>query len=66
MEIHGNPLLRFSTYYRLPNDIKELITDYLVTPNTSIKNLEQSIEWQETLKKICKNPVLEDDLPPRE
>ncbi|XP_031625479.1 augmin complex subunit dgt5 [Contarinia nasturtii] len=54
LDLCANPLLNIKIYDQLPNDIKRLIFDYMITPAMSVKNLQSQIEWFSQMKIIEK------------
>lgn len=47
-----NPLVNFKIYSQLPDELKSLISDYMITPAASIKLLHSQINWFKQMEAI--------------
>lgn len=63
LELRKNPVIKLSIFSRFPKDIKALICDYLVTPNTSMKDQKSAVQWLLQLKEMATEVVIGEQLP---
>lgn len=63
LDLCANPLISGKVYDQLPNEVKRLIFDYMLTPATSVKNLQSQIEWLTQMEFIEKAFEAPDGLP---
>lgn len=52
MDVCANPLVQLDIYNQLPDEVKLLIPDHLLTPAASIKLLRSEIEWYKQIQAI--------------
>lgn len=55
-------MVNLKVYNQLPNEMKHLLFDHIITPAESIKNIQSKINWLNKMKLIEKTFEVPDNL----
>lgn len=58
-----NPLVESKIFIQLPDEVKLLVSDYMITPAASIKLLQSQINWYKQMEAVNAALVTPDELP---
>lgn len=58
-----NPLVESKIFIQLPDEVKLLVSDYMITPAASIKLLQSQINWCKQMEAMNDALVAPDELP---
>lgn len=63
LDFGNNPLLKSAIYTSLPDKVKLIIQDHLVTPRKSLEQLAYDHNWLATMKKSARDIPCSIELP---
>lgn len=64
MDLCMNPLISASVFNQLPSDVQHMISDYLLTPDASMKLFNSQTGWIKQMESIVKDECVSPDTLP--